>query len=172
MNDIMLDIETMGNGSCSSIVSIGAVEFDINTGKTGKTFYLGVDLQSCLDAGLKVDASTVYWWLGQSDEARAAICKKGASLSSALISFSAFCDKTKNIWGNSARFDMGILSDAYRVIGLGLPWDFRNERDVRTLVAFAPEIKKKAVFKGTEHNPIDDCKFQIQYCSKIWKSLI
>ncbi len=33
---LMLDIETMGTESFSSIVSIGALEFDIETGKTGK----------------------------------------------------------------------------------------------------------------------------------------
>ncbi len=46
---LMLDIETMGNESFSSIVSIGALEFNIETGKTGKEFYVNVDLQSCMD---------------------------------------------------------------------------------------------------------------------------
>jgi hypothetical protein len=52
---LMLDIETMGNESFSSIVSIGALEFDIETGKTGREFYVNVDLQSCMDLGLIVD---------------------------------------------------------------------------------------------------------------------
>lgn len=33
---LMLDIETMGNESFSSIVSIGALEFNIETGELGK----------------------------------------------------------------------------------------------------------------------------------------
>ncbi len=48
---LMLDIETMGNESYSAITSIGAVEFDIETGETGDEFYVVVGLQSCLDAG-------------------------------------------------------------------------------------------------------------------------
>ena len=67
---LMLDIETMGNESFSSIVSIGALEFDIETGKTGKEFYVNVDLQSCMDLGLIVNASTVMWWLNQNEQAR------------------------------------------------------------------------------------------------------
>lgn len=66
----MLDIETMGNESFSSIVSIGALEFDIETGKTGKEFYVNVDLQSCMDLGLIVNASTIMWWLNQNEQAR------------------------------------------------------------------------------------------------------
>lgn len=67
---LMLDIETMGNESFSSIVSIGALEFDIETGKTGKEFYVNVDLQSCMDLGLIVNASTIMWWLNQNEQAR------------------------------------------------------------------------------------------------------
>lgn len=53
MKHIMLDIETMGNQSYSSILSIGAVKFDLNTGETGDEFYTTIDLKSCLDLGLK-----------------------------------------------------------------------------------------------------------------------
>jgi hypothetical protein len=43
--------------------------------------------------------------------------------------------------------------------------------DVRTLVAFAPQIKEHYPFTGTVHNPIDDCKNQIGYCSAIWQKI-
>ena len=45
---LMLDLETMGTKSNSAIISIGAVEFDILTGKTGREFYRNVSLQSCI----------------------------------------------------------------------------------------------------------------------------
>ena len=41
---LMVDIETMGNQSNSAIVSIGAVEFNMATGETGKEFYTNVSL--------------------------------------------------------------------------------------------------------------------------------
>jgi len=76
------------------------------------------------------------------------------------------------IWGNGARFDIGILEDAYKACGYEtLPWNFRNERDVRTLVSFAPKIKEHYPAMGVEHHPIDDCKYQIGYCTAIWNKL-
>ena len=169
---MMLDIETMGNESFSSILSIGALEFDINTGKTGKEFYVNVDLQSCIDAGLIVNASTIMWWMRRSDQARKDLTENSTlPLAQALLEFSEFCNKDYEIWGNSARFDCGILQNAYNKLSLNIPWDFRKERCVRTLVSFNPSIKENFSFKGTAHNALADCYFQVGYCSKIWSSL-
>ena len=174
LGHVMLDLETMGKRAGCAIVSIGAVEFDINTGKTGRTFYRVINLQSCLNVGLFIDASTLYWWLQQSDAARQAICKPADSIQTVLEELSSFlvCLGDFQIWGNGARFDIAILEAAYFAIGKGetLPWKFRNERDVRTLVSFDPETIKNLPFTGIMHNPIDDCIYQINYCSKIWKN--
>jgi hypothetical protein len=171
--DVMLDIETMGNKSNSAIVSIGAVEFNMITGEIGREFYKVVDLQSSLDAGLKINASTVYFWLQQNQQARDGITvDKKIPLATALHMFGVWmqdCIKDVNIWGNGARFDIGLMEDAHEACGLKNPWNFRSERDVRTLVSFAPHIKANHPFTGIHHNPIDDCKHQISYCNAIWK---
>jgi hypothetical protein len=175
LSHLMIDLETMGKGSNSAIVSIGAVEFELQSGETGEEFYTRVDLQSCLDLGLKVNASTIFWWLMQSEKARKEICKEGKPLREALFDLSVFIKLLKTdvqTWGNGARFDLGILEDAYDACGSHTtPWGFRFERDVRTLVSFAPAIKDHYPFTGVEHNPIDDCKYQIGYCSAIWNKL-
>lgn len=169
---LMLDIETMGNESYSSIVSIGALEFDIETGKTGREFYINVDLQSCIDLGLIINASTVMWWLNQNEQARKDLTNNTAyPIRQALLEFANFCNKDYQIWGNSARFDCGILQNAYNKANMPTPWDFRKERCVRTLVSFNPEIKNNCVFEGTAHNALSDCYFQVEYCSAIWSSL-
>lgn len=173
--DVMLDLETMGRGSNSAIVSIGAVEFNMETGETGREFYQVIDLQSCFDVGLKAEAPTIYFWLQQNQAARDAICvEEKYQLPHTLLLFNSWmqdCVEKINIWGNGARFDIGILEDAYQACGIENPWYFRSERDVRTLVAFAPEIKATMPFEGIYHHPIDDCKHQIKYCSAIWKKL-
>lgn len=169
---LMLDIETMGNESFSSIISIGAVEFDINSGETGKEFYVNVDLQSCLDLGLIMNPSTIMWWMEQNEQARKdLITRNKINIFEALKLFSDFYSNDYEIWGNSARFDCGILQNAYNKANIPIPWDFRKERCLRTLTQFAPEVKKNCIFKGTLHNALDDCKFQIEYCSKIWRKL-
>lgn len=177
LGHLMLDIETLGNKSNSAILSIGAIEFDIETGETGKQFYKIVDLQSCLDVGLKITASTFYWWLGQNENARKEITSKGYHIAKVLQDLTGFIkaldSDTIQVWGNGIRFDAGILNDAYSACGyVEIPWRFRNERDVRTLVSFAPEIKDRTEFIGDLHNPIDDCLFQIRYCHTIWNKKI
>jgi len=62
---LMIDLETMGNVKNSAIVSIGAVEFNIENGDIGEEFYAVVNLQSCLDKGMVVNGDTIYWWLNQ-----------------------------------------------------------------------------------------------------------
>lgn len=171
MKHVMIDIETMGNMSHSAIVSVGAVRFDLETGEIGEKFYMNVDLQSCLDAGMIINADTLMWWLNQSEAARKKIIEKGHSLNRVLISLSAFVTKDDEVWGNSARFDLGILSDAFNTFKMPIPWDFRKERCVRTLVSFAPEVKEQEPNTGIAHDALADCVFQINYCSKIYKKL-
>lgn len=169
----MVDIETMGNQSYSSIISLGAVEFDLETGKTGSEFYRNISLQSCLSIGLTVSADTIMWWIGQGEQAqKSLVAPQPISITSALEKFTAFCRKESyHLWGNSARFDLGILQNAFDKAKLPVCWDFRNERDVRTLVSFAPHIKENLKFEGTKHNALADCYHQIKYCHLIWKAL-
>ncbi len=174
---LMLDIETMGTKPYSAIVSIGAVEFDIETGETGEEFYKRVSLESCEKHGLKIDASTVVWWLQQSEDARKEIAvDKGASTT--LIFFALgdlvefmYNKEYEGIWGNSPSFDCARLREAYELSLADTPWDFRNERDVRTLVSFAPEIKNNTEKPDVAHNALQDCYYQIKYCSAIWKHI-
>jgi DNA polymerase III epsilon subunit-like protein len=172
MKHVMLDLETMGNRPYSAIISIGAVQFYLKTGETGAEFHRHIDLKSSMDARLRVDPSTIEWWMSQSDEARAKITKANkVSLDQALKEFRVFMGKSKYIWGNSARFDCGLLSNAYELLKMDTPWQHWDERDVRTLVSFAPHIKKQVVGDGVPHDAIEDCKIQIEYCSKIWNTL-
>lgn len=173
MNNVMLDLETMGTSSNSAIVSIGAVAFNLDTGETGEEFYASINLESCIRVGLEIDASTLMWWMQQDDDARGKISNGGSELLITLRAFGDFMQNKKHhkIWGNSASFDCGILSNAFNKCDELTPWKFYNERDVRTLVSFNPNIKKNVPFEGVKHSPIDDCKHQIKYCSAIWKSM-
>mgnify|MGYP006408929027 CR=1 FL=1 len=75
---IMIDLETMGTRPDAPIISIGAVAFDANGPLD--SFYAGVNLGSSVNSGAKIDASTVLWWMQQSDEARAALVPKDDEL--------------------------------------------------------------------------------------------
>jgi hypothetical protein len=170
---LMVDIETLGTSNDSVILSIAAVEFDIRTGETGKNFFVRVDIDSCLDCGLKIDGSTVKWWLSKSEEARREVYDgKCFSLLSAITQFEGCFNlkhKEYKMWANSPRFDFGIMQSAYRKLGRQIPWDFRDEMDVRTLDNLFPSFKNQMENSGVAHNPLDDCHFQIKYITEIHK---
>lgn len=177
MEHLMIDIETFGRKANSVIVSIGAVFFDIETGKTGSVFYTDISAVDCVRNGLTMDPETFDWWLKQPKDAQDKVTRErdNKSLREGLMNLGRFINENSpqslKVWGNSARFDLGILQNAYDVVGLDAPWNYYNERDVRTLVSFAPGIKKDLLFSGVKHYPVDDCKHQIKYCTKIYNTL-
>ena len=175
-NHLMIDIETLGTKSNSVILSIAAVNFDLETGNTGKTFYEKINIQTCLDCGLEICSETLNWWITKTPQN---VCKDAfegkVSLAKVLVDLWCFVKNLRQdeieLWGNSARFDLGLIENAFDKCCMLIPWKYYNERDVRTLVSFAPHIKKETPFIGTKHNPVDDCLHQIKYCSKIWNML-
>lgn len=170
---LMIDLETLGTAVDSVILSIGAVEFCLETGEIGRRFYREIDLDSSVSWGLKIDVNTLRWWIGQEDEAKVIFSDIGkVGLSTAIADLRDFSvNRAKYLWGNSARFDLGILHYAAKKTNVDEWWDFRDERDVRTLVGLMPEIKEAHVFEGVKHNAVDDCLNQIKYCSAIWKAI-
>jgi len=166
-NNIMLDLETMGTTPTSAIIAIGAVCFDK---KIKGKFYGVVDLQSSVDVGLTVDASTIMWWMQQSDAARKAFKRKGINLVDALIEFQDWIGKDAIVWGNGAAFDNVLLASAYRLTGLNIPWDFYNDRCYRTMKSLHKNVKPPK-FKGTPHRADDDAAHQARHLIKICKKI-
>jgi len=177
MKHIMIDIETMGTKPGAIILSVAAVEFDLSTGKTGLVFHQTIDPESSQKAGMKLDFDTVVWWIKQGKEAQKVIVENtGNKLEKVLTKLADwikdYCDENVYVWGNSARFDLGLLQAAYEVFEMDIPWNHYNELDVRTIASFGREIKDNMAFEGVKHNPLDDCYHQIKYCSEIYKQKI
>ena len=153
----MLDLETLGNKPGSVIVAIGAVKF--GHGEILETFYERVDAESCVQLGLRMDVSTVLWWMNQSDAARKEITQPGGQLSEVLLRFSSWVkDPDAEVWGNGASFDNVLLSDAYDRAQLPRPWTYRNDRCYRTVKSLHPEVPMAR--GGTHHNALDDATAQ------------
>lgn len=165
--DVMVDLETMGNGANAAFVSIGAVAFAAAGAPDGETkrLLINVDLQTCLDIGLEMDASTVLWWLKGSDEARAALhtpTLEPVPVRQALTRLKAFIPdwRTTRVWSKGPSFDLTILSEAYR--RTGNKWglcSYTNERCVRTIYDLAG-IDDRAPMAGVAHNALDDAAAQ------------
>lgn len=127
MNNVMLDIETMGTGPNAMIISIGAVKFSKD--EVGAIFYSLPTWEG------DMDAATVQWWLQQSEEARKAVCPNHTEapvpLKSSLLNLASFVESA-NVWGNGSDFDNVIVLNAYKRLGL-TGWSYRNNRCFRTV---------------------------------------
>ena len=171
-HNFMVDVETLGTQPDAVILSIGAVAFDHNK-IVNNHFYMDVDPNSCVEYGLTIDANTVKWWLGQSDEARKAIteAKNPETLYTVLLRLSDYMlefthsPKDVIVWGNGATFDNVILASAYSNVGLPKPWGYRGDRCYRTVKASFPDIP--FVRTGCAHHALDDARSQAQHLMAI-----
>jgi hypothetical protein len=177
MSNIMLDLETMGNSSDSAMIAIGACYFDPKTGNIGDEFYREIKLETSVKYGGKVDSSTVIWWMGQSDDARAkfVLNDSASDILDVLRELTAFVKSGSIIWGNGSTFDNTILRNAYARLEWECPWKFWNDRGVRTIVDLGVSIginpKEDLKFEGVPHYALDDAKHQAKYVSIIHQAL-
>lgn len=168
MMHVMMDLETMGTRPDAPIVSIGAVGFD----KTSilREFHAAVDLGSAIASGAVVDASTIMWWLQQSDEARAALVAPDPySIVGALTELSRWIDwdKALGVWGNGATFDNVILRQSYHRTAVACPWPFWKDRCYRTVKSMYPTVALER--SGTHHKALDDARSQALHLIEINK---
>lgn len=171
---VMIDLETMGTRPDAPIVAIGAVLFSPETqhkdgtveiGGIHRSFYANVDLASSVNSGAPIEASTVMWWLQQSDEARAALLAKDDvySLVGALSALNAWCDwgRIEGVWGNGATFDNVILRQSYYRTAVICPWPFWADRCYRTIKSIHGDVPIDRT--GTHHNALDDARTQAEH---------
>lgn len=161
----VIDLETMGKGPLAPIVAIGAV--CVAKGAVVDDLYIRVSLLDWDHYRRQPDASTIQWWLQQSDEARRKIdgTQTSKPLPMALIALSVWMTAHATpeeaiAWGNGSSFDNVILRSSYEACGIPLPWQFRHDRDLRTLLALYPEPMAIGDFEGTKHHALHDARHE------------
>jgi hypothetical protein len=165
--DVMLDLETTGTRAGCCILSIGACTFREN-----KTFSANISWLTCLDAGLEDNQDTLNWWCKQGKDVYDLAFNGDTPLTTALGSLSDWLRSLgvpKNkvyVWGNSAKFDLGILEAAYVACRMDYPISYKNERCYRTLKNLYSDIKE-GPFKGNRHDPLADALNQAEHASMI-----
>lgn len=173
-NNIMIDLETMGVHRQAPILAIGLCEFDPDTNTTGSSLYLLTNLNSNIKIGRMPDASTIYWWMRQSDAARQAIIRSENAndlpyILRCLVDWiTTRCKSTDTrpiVWGNSASFDISMLEDAMQACNITAPWHYRDVQCYRTLWTQNKHIPLKRT--GTAHNALDDAVTQAEHAANI-----
>ncbi len=195
--DIMVDLETLSTEPNAVILSIGACEFDPDTGTIFETFYSKLNHAAVTneqgfakpESGLHVSQSTLDWWTKQSKEAYEAafnIYDAPPRYADPLEAFKQFVIACRahspgqklRIWGNDPDFDIVILNQNFKAMGGILPpWQFWESRSVRTMKDLWQYALKKGDPKnivkrmGTHHNAKDDAIHQALIVSKVWQAI-
>ena len=174
---MMVDLETMDVEVTASILSIGAVMFNpwqLDTEDTlTDEFYLRISLESNMRSGRTTSASTICWWLTQSDGARQELVEgEQLNIGMGLLNFRRWITdrpyRATRVWAKSPDFDCSMLKHAMSQQNEIWPFHFADSRCVRTLTEAAyPEGDAPLIGVGTAHNAIDDAKRQalmVQHC--------
>ncbi len=160
MIETMIDIETLGTGPRSIVLSIGAVNFS-DQGPLDQGIFLPLDIDQQIAMGCDGTQSTLLWWMEQSEEARRkSFCKDRLHLPDAYGHLKRYVADVQQFWAKGPQFDMVTLENVFK----GAPplWKYNTVRDMRTLQSecgldgWAPPR-----WEGVAHDPCSDCMFQI-----------
>ncbi len=176
--DIMIDLETLGTTADAVIVSIGAVQFDMQAGQEAflsqnlDKFYVAIKIDS--QSGRHVSGSTLKWWMGQSEQARAVFSEQSISIETALIDLGDFIRSgagSAHVWSNGADFDLPMLAHAYEMYGVPLPWKPYAGRCYRTYKNLPGARAVTVPRMGEHHNALDDAIYQANHLCAIHQAL-
>lgn len=171
----MIDIETFGTTPGSVIWQIGVCEFNPAGDYISAGIRISIDPQDCLNAGLKMDWAAVHYWMTQESAAREALPVPGTGflLKTALVKLANFLAPGCHVWGNGSIFDIALLEHAYRLLGLKIPWHFRNIMDVRTVAMLCDErqLEVERTPSLIPHDGLSDAHAQAKWVQDMYKAL-
>jgi hypothetical protein len=173
MKDLMLDLETWGKRYGCAVRSIGAVQFDRWGAGLGREFYVNVEDQSCLDAGLRHDPDTEAWWGRQDVAAQAVFAENPRPVREAAQGLCAYFRETgvARIWCQGANFDEPIIVGVLDALGMEAPWKFWNSRCTRTIYDAASLNFNAERRAGTHHHALHDAIHQARCVQKSFRLL-
>ena len=160
---IMLDLEcTSVRHPNPAIIQLGAVHFDIYTGELLSTISISINLESCMELGLRTDDDTMGWLEKNIPEtlekSRRDVGGVVRGLKEALELFNRWLEgrrawmrrdltERRNgkyvhigacmlmIWANGVYSDNKWMQHAYLACSMPMPWQHYQNRCVRTVVA-------------------------------------
>lgn len=154
----MIDIETFGVGNQAPIESIGAVVFDEI--EIREAFHRHIPMQD-MDKFV-FDSDTILWWMKQSELARKSVTNgiRDIPLAKTLADLNQLIKSADYIIAKGSHFDIPILMNAYKVMGVEVGFHWYNVVDLRTFIHAFPDMIFPKV-EGIKHNALDDCVNQV-----------
>lgn len=161
MAHCMIDIETLGHTRDSVILTVGAVKFDPYSSEEPHTpFYHRLDVDQQTELGRVTTESTLEWWGKQPPEIfEEAMGEDGRTdlevFAKDLNKYLVGADK---IWAQGPLFDIILIEDLYRMLGIPTPWQYWQIRDSRTLFDLGSADTK--LNNKSAHNALADAYAQ------------
>lgn len=182
MNDVLIDIETLGTKQDCVIVSVGAIIFNRadEPGTIIDEFEVYLDVTN--QTGRVADPSTMLWWMRDDmEEARKKAFKPGGRkrLGLGLKMLDEFISghEVNECWGCGPSFDMSILEHAYGQHKQPFPIPFWKWSCVRTIESFfyGKNTRKgggENHIGGTAHDALDDCRMEALVIQKSYNAVM
>jgi hypothetical protein len=180
MNNVMIDIETLGNEDKYNIpiISVAAVKFDAEGNISKDKFYEVVDIKDALHTA-HIEDHKLEFWLNKDnrhmffDLMYHKDKKPLATVLTGLIDYMRTVDSIRDakFWSQGINFDHVILEGQCKKLGLKLPGHYYQWMDSRTYVKTNAkllgfnDVKDFASYIGTNsssHNALSDVIYQVQ----------
>lgn len=172
MIHVILDLETLSTETNAAILQIGAVAIDkeFDTIRT-RSFESRIGEQEAYKSQTLFDRyvcdNTVKWWDEVSRPTRDIVFAPQEAYAQAMMYFSNWVkslgEKDKILmWGRGPEFDNTILASSLKACNLEIPWNFRNNRCMRTLMDITKIDPKEVprLSNETEHTALGDARFE------------
>lgn len=181
--DILVNIETLGKSSNSTIFQISAASFCLFNGVIIDTFDMRADISKL---PINSEGPTLKWWLNTNPELLKRLLNSGNLSEFELVKeFYDWLQKDIEVyenvylWGNGILFDNRLLKSHMEAAGLTYPIFYRNDRDMRTILELAAfkldlseEIVRNRFGIPNTHDSLDDVKNQINIVCECYSILV
>lgn len=170
----MFDIESLDTGPRSVVSQIAysiARADDPETIVDQRLVYLPIQPQVVLKR--TISASTILFWMKQSDEARARFAENTGEEFEELPALlrhimrgyaNTVLDKETEVWARGPQFDIVNIESLAQDCAVDVPWGYSKVRDLRTLMAMAgiatADVPREPRLK--EHMADHDTEYQLQ----------
>lgn len=162
---MMIDLETLSTHPNAMVLSVGACVF--NQGRVAEWRHWVLDRSK--QHRRRIDVSSVEWWMGQGDQAKAAVFNiadedliNPYQMRNELVGLATQYNVVK-WWAHSPSFDMITLNSLLNEE----VFPFRDWLDTRTIMwASGTKMTRDG---GTAHNAADDAIRQAQYLIDLFK---
>jgi len=182
--NVVLDLETLGTDENAAIIQIGCAvpEFDYqHIGLVSSSFEKTISYNECLweinSGRFSQSNETMEWW--EKQPTRLSVFSGQDTYTDALDALCNWFTSLKEvsggdiaIWGNGSDFDNRLLAYTLSALGYKSQWDFRNNRDLRTLKALFPvTLPAQDQYLGEiKHTALGDARFEARLLHKTWSA--